>query len=146
MGWKPDLTYVIRHDSQSGTLYPFPYSPPEAPPPVGVSTSPSSGHSSTFTRKITRKGNGPMEVSSPDVSKNTEILNISQRESHIADPVQLPDTASTVDTVLTFLTIHAQKAGANSPSLAHVITMLNDHSPDILFVTEAPLHTHSTGL
>jgi len=34
---------------------------------------------------------------------------------------------------LRFLTINAQKAGANNPSLVDIITMLDRHSPDFLF-------------
>jgi len=80
-----------------------------------------------------------MEDSTPDVYNDTKILNISQRDSHKVDTARLPDTASPVDNVLTFLTIHARKAGANSPSLANVIIMLDDHSPYIIFLTKAPL-------
>ncbi len=44
-------------------------------------------------------------------------------------------TAPPTATNLTLLTINAQKAGANSPSLSDVVTMLDDLSPDILFLT-----------
>ncbi len=47
---------------------------------------------------------------------------------------------------LKFLTINAQKAGANNPSLANIATMLDQHSPDILLLTETPLPPHSGAL
>jgi len=87
-----------------------------------------------------------MEDSSPDVSKDTEVLNISQRESHNADSAQIPDIAPPLNIVLTLLTINAQNTGANIPSLVDAITILDDHSPYILFLTEAPLHTHNGAL
>jgi hypothetical protein len=58
---------------------------------------------------------------------------------HTSPPTGVPPT----DTILTFLTINAQKAGANSPSRTDIVTLLDDHSPDILFFTETPLHTRN---
>jgi hypothetical protein len=38
--------------------------------------------------------------------------------------------------------IKTQKAGANSPSLVDIGTMLDQQSPDFLFLTETPMHPH----
>ena len=46
------------------------------------------------------------------------------------------------DVELKFLTINVHKTGANSPSLVDIITMLDQHSPDFLFLTETPMHPH----
>ncbi len=83
-----------------------------------------------------------MEDSS-DVSTDTEVRAISHGDSSHPDTVRPPDPVSPVDTVISFLTINAQNAGANSPSLADIVTMLDDHSPDIIFLPETPLHTHN---
>ena len=53
-------------------------------------------------------------------------------------------TTSGVD--LKFLTINVQKAGANIPSLVDIITMLDQHSPDFLLLTETPLPPNSGAL
>jgi hypothetical protein len=47
---------------------------------------------------------------------------------------------------LRFLTINVQKAGANNPSLVDIITMMDQHSPDFLFLTKTPLAPHSGAL
>jgi hypothetical protein len=47
---------------------------------------------------------------------------------------------------LKFLTINAQKAGGNNPSLVDIVTMLDQHSPDFLFLAETPMHPHSGAL
>ena len=39
-----------------------------------------------------------------------------------------------------FLTINAQKASANSPSLADLVTMVDTHSSDFLLLTKTPMH------
>jgi len=48
--------------------------------------------------------------------------------------------------MLTFLNLDAHKAEAISPSMADIITVLDQHTPDFLFVTETPLHPHSGAL
>jgi hypothetical protein len=87
MGWKPDPTYVIRHDPPAETLYPFPHSPLGSPPPLGVSTSPTCGHSPTLPRETTPRDNDPMEDTS-DVFADTEVSTISHGDS------PHPDTAN----------------------------------------------------
>jgi len=61
-------------------------------------------------------------------------------------PESTPTDAPTTSTILTFLTINAQKAGTNSPSLSDIVTILDDHSPGILFITETPLHIRNGAL
>ncbi len=81
-----------------------------------------------------------MEKSPPSVPHDPSVPSLSQGVPYNSNLALLPSIASPTDFVLTFLTLNAQKAGANSPSIADVITMLDNHSPDILFITETPLH------
>jgi hypothetical protein len=57
-----------------------------------------------------------------------------------------PTGDPTTNTTLTFLTLNAQKAGPNSPSLSDIVTILDEHSPDVLFLTETPQHNRSGAL
>ncbi len=57
-----------------------------------------------------------------------------------------PTTPTGLAVELKFLTINVQKAGANSPSLADIITVMDQHSPDFLLLTEAPLAPHNGAL
>jgi hypothetical protein len=145
MEWKPIPTYVIRHDPPAETLYPFSHSPPGSPPPLGVSTIPACGQSPTLPRETSLRDNDPMEYSS-DVSANTRVPTIFHGNPTHPDSARAPDPVSPVDTLISFLTINAQKVGANSPSLTDIVTMLDDHSPDIIFLTETPLHSRSGAL
>ena len=56
-----------------------------------------------------------------------------------------PASPATVE-CLKLLTINTKKVGANNPSLADNVTMLDQHSPDFLFITETPMHLHSGAL
>ena len=47
---------------------------------------------------------------------------------------------------LKFLTINTQKAGANIPSLVDIVTMMDQHSTDFLFLVETPMHSYSGAL
>jgi hypothetical protein len=51
-----------------------------------------------------------------------------------------------VDLGLTFLTLNAQKAGSKSPFMTDIITAMDRHTPDFLYLTETPLHSHSCAL
>jgi len=44
------------------------------------------------------------------------------------------------------MTLNAQKAGANSPPLADIVTMLDHHKPDFLLLAETPRHPHNGAL
>ncbi len=44
------------------------------------------------------------------------------------------------------LTLNTQKAGYNSPSLTDLVTILDLHKPDILLLTETPMHAHHGAL
>ena len=57
-----------------------------------------------------------------------------------------PCTAQPADPELTLLILNAQKARANISSLTDIITVLDQHTPDFLFLTEIPLHPHSGAL
>ena len=69
----------------------------------------------------------------------------SPRTDRDTSPSHTSAPLSTVER-LKFLTINAQKAGANSPFLVIIVTMLDQHSPDFLFLTETPMHPHSGAL
>ena len=103
------------------------------PPPEGWIATPS--------RTPTQQGMDPAEASPPARPASTD--HVTPQETHlIARQAQSLSVAPQTATNLTLLTINAQKAGANSPSLLDVVTMLDDHSPDILFLAETPLNTH----
>jgi hypothetical protein len=47
---------------------------------------------------------------------------------------------------LTFLTLNAQKAGANSPFMVEIVAMLDQHTSDFLFLTEISIRPHTGSL
>jgi len=49
-------------------------------------------------------------------------------------------------TDISILTLNTQKIGYNSPSLTDLVTILDLHKPDILLLTETPMHTHHGAL
>ena len=51
---------------------------------------------------------------------------------------------STTD--ISVLTLNTQKAGYNSPSLTDLVVILDLHKPDILLLTETPMHPHHGAL
>ena len=57
---------------------------------------------------------------------------------HMARMRQLPIPG----TEITLLTLNTQKAGTNSPSLTDLVTILDLRTPDILLLTETPIHPH----
>ena len=118
--------------------FPFPHYPPGSPSPP--SPCPPGlgfvGHLSILPKAGPK---GPIPPSDGDT------FTASPR----TDRAPIPDhfTSSTTAAVeLKFLTINVQKAGANSPSLVDIITMLDHHSPDFLLLTETPLPPHSRAL
>ena len=100
-------------------------------PPLGIST---------------QQGNDLTETSPPSSPTSTDTTTTPQGAHVMAGHAQSLAVAPPTATELTLLTINEQKAVANSPSLSDIVTMLNDHSPDILFLTETPLHTRSGAL
>jgi hypothetical protein len=54
-----------------------------------------------------------------------------------------PSSAHPTDPELTFLTLNAQKAGANSPSLTDIVTVSDLFTLDFLLLVETPLYQHS---
>jgi len=143
MGWKPDPTFVIRRDPIKEASYPFPHSPPGSPHPEDELMSSTNGQPPTPSGKSARQGIDPIEAPSSAGPSHKDNFTIPQGE-FVTSGAALPLThVPPTNTILTFLTINAQTAGTNSPSLSDVVTMLDDHSPDILFFTDTPLHTRS---
>ena len=107
--------------------------------------SPPEGHPTTPPGKPTQQGNDPTGASPPANPTSTDPIT-SQGTQLLARQAQSLAAAPPTATSLTLLTINAHNAGANSPSLSDIVTMLYDHSPDINFLTETPPHTHSGAL
>jgi hypothetical protein len=61
-------------------------------------------------------------------------------------PAKYTPTSPSMGERLKFFTINAQKAGANSPSLTDLVTLLDQQSPDFLLIKETPMHPHSGAL
>ena len=91
----------------------------------------------------TRQGNDPTEASPSAGRTHMDSATTSLEVHATMVHTQSPTIASPTTTNLTFITINAQKAGAQSPSLSDIVTMLDDHSPDILLLTETPICTRS---
>ncbi len=49
-------------------------------------------------------------------------------------------------TDISILTLNTQKVGYNSPSLTDLVAILDLHKPDILMLTETPMHPHHGAL
>jgi hypothetical protein len=49
-------------------------------------------------------------------------------------------------TDISILILNTQKAGYNTPSLTDLVTILDLHKPDILLLTETPMHPHHGAL
>ena len=49
-------------------------------------------------------------------------------------------------TKISILTLNTQNGRYNSPSLTDMVTILDLHSPDILLLTETPMHPHQGAL
>jgi hypothetical protein len=47
---------------------------------------------------------------------------------------------------LSFLTLDAQKAGPNNPSLVDIVSLLDSQTPDFLLLTETPLLPNNKAL
>ena len=81
-----------------------------------------------------------------DTVPTTNSKEIAAHSADLSDQ-GFPSPAATHTTInLTLLTLYSQKAGANIPSMADIIHMIDDHSPDILFLTETPLPTRNRAL
>jgi len=135
LGWKREPSYRIRHDPPTRAPFPFPYSPPGSPPHLRPGPLPPDHdiHLSS-SPKGRRDGN----TSPSDLTD----LPTSTRADQDATPGLTPDPPSTA-AYPKFLTIKAQKAGASSPSLVDIITMMDHHPPGFLFLTEITMHPHS---
>jgi hypothetical protein len=138
IGWIRNPSYRIRLDPPKGAPFPYRHSPPGSPPQLRPDPIPPDLHSHVSTSPKT----GPNGIT--PASDLADLPN-SLRADRDTTLVHSPDSPSTV-VGLKFLTINAQKAGTNSPSMADLVTMLDQHPPDFLFLTETPLHPHSGAL
>ena len=142
MGWKPDPTFVICQDLTRETYYSPLHSSPGStqteddipsslgPPPYSPDTPTMSGVDSV-----------------EDLVTNTNSRGTATQSAFVPTQQVLPmPTATHTATNLTLLTLNTQKAGTNSPSMVDIIHMIDDHSPDILFLTETPLPTRNRAL
>jgi hypothetical protein len=87
--------------------------------------------------------------SSPSNPFNTDPPSLAGEEAKAMDAAIMspPCDAHPVDPELTFLILNGQKAGANSPSLADIITMTYQRIPYyFLFFTGTPLRPNSGAL
>jgi len=138
LGWQKNSSHKIRHDPTKRVPFPLPHSPPGSPSP------PSPGHlEPSHVGHLSNLPKVGIEGPTPPEDGDTTIA------SPLAARGPTPDqpTASTETAVeLKFLTINVQKAGINNPSLVNIITMLNQHFPDLLLLTETPLPPHSGAL
>jgi hypothetical protein len=62
-------------------------------------------------------------------------------DNHLPHP-----TVASPTTDIFILTLNTQKAGYNSPSLTDLVVILDLHKPDILLLTETPMHSHHGAL
>jgi hypothetical protein len=126
LGWIRDPPYRIRLDPPKGVPFPFPHPTPDSQPylhPCPIPPDPDN-HMST-SPKTGLDGITP--------TFDLADLPTSRRADRDTLPGHTPDSPSTAEG-LKFLTINAQKAGANSSSLVEIITMMDQHSPDFLFL------------
>jgi hypothetical protein len=148
MGWKRDPNCKIRHDPPMRDIFPFPHSPPGSPSHETTS-SPPTGNCPSLCPLGALPQETDSKEASPRLAPQTRVVHLTSQ----GIPPQTPDTdtpssdAPSADsfayTLLTFLTRNAQKTGANSPSLADVIRLLDKNDPDVLFLIETPPHSRS---
>ena len=141
MGWKPDPAYIIRPDCIQGTTYPFPHSPPGSPHSSDEHILPTKGQQPATNELRGHQRDTSLTESNP----HTTAFTGSEGKPSTSGPVP-PIAEASANTILTLLTINAQKAGTNSPSLSDIVTMIDEQLPDVLFITETPCHTRSGAL
>ena len=104
--------------------------------------SPSAAQLPALSGQSTQKNANPKAAPSTEGLTYGDITTIPQDDQVNTRPGQPPVVVPPTTTIITLLTINAQKAEANNPSLTGIVNMLDDHSPYILFLAETPLHTH----
>ena len=138
-GWRPNPNYWIRHDPLVRAEYPFKYSPPHFPlgepdpPSADHSQAPANSHAPLY--ETFHRGSTPADdrLDSPSPPKEAEL------EAR-AQPAENPNPQGALPSGrLSFLTLNAQKADSNSPSLANVVSFLDLHPPYFLLLTETSL-------
>ena len=136
LGWKRDPSYRIQFDPPQEASFPFPHSPPDSPTQSCRDTH-SLGHDTCMSAHPTSRSDGtplpPDAADLPTPPKQTTTANRTLVPS-------LPRAR------LKFITINAQKAGANSPSLTDIVTQLDQHFPCFLLLTETHMHPHNGAL
>ena len=119
--------------------YPFEYSPPNSP--LKDLDPPSTEHSTPPERNLASlSGRFPPEsLPSDDPPGSLASLLEADPEAR-ALPADIPHTQGAVPSErLSFLTLNAQKAGSNNPSLTDIVYISDLHTPDFLLLTETPL-------
>ena len=146
MGWTPDPTFVLRTDLNTEASYPFPHSPPGSPHPEEEPISPTYGLTPTPTGQPPQKERDHNMTHISESPTQRDISLPPPGEFNTTGGTSIPNAVLSTNTTLTFLTVNAQKAGPNSPSLMDIVTTLDEHSPDFLFLTETPQHNRSGAL
>ena len=125
----------------------FPHSPPGSPF-HGTMSSPPSGNYPSLCPLGALPRETDLREASPRLAPQTRVVHLTsqgtpQTPGTDTPPGDASSANSSAYTLLTFLTLNAQKAGANSPSLADFATLLDNNNPGVLFLTEAPPHSRS---
>ena len=130
LGWKRDPSHRLRLDLPKGAPFPFPHSPPGSLPQLrrGPPSPDPDCHLSTSPKA------DPYEITPPSDFVDLPASPRTDRTTTIGHSTASPSTV--VD--FKFLTINAQKAGANNPSLVDIFGSLDQNSPDFLLLTETP--------
>ena len=131
LGWQRDPSHRLRLDLLNGGPSPFPHFPPGSPPHLRPSPSlPDSCSHLSNSPKADKEWITP--PCKPDGLPTAPRIDRDPTHGHA------PASPSTVEG-FKFLTINTQNAGANSPSLVGIVTMLGQHSPDFLFLAETSI-------
>ena len=144
MGWKTDPTFIIRPDPNGEATYPFPHSPTSSHQPEEKHMSYTEGQSPTTLGDSPWPGINPTKPPSTEGHTTIDNHTTPHGEPTQTGPELMPTDVPPTSTSLSFLTINAQKAGINSPSLSDIVTMLDDHAPNIS-LSQRPRYTRVMG-
>ncbi len=133
MGWKPDPTFVIRPDINRDASFPFLHSPPGSP--QTEEDAPSSIEQPPYSPDTPTISGDDLVGASPIRPTFIDSRTAPKSARPPTGQVLPPTTATQAPTDLTLMTLNAQKTGAHSPSLSDIIRMIDDISPDIIFLT-----------
>ena len=93
------------------------------------------GQTPKLSGRPPRKEVDPNMVPSSENPTHKEIPLSPPGETDTTVGATPPIVVLSANTTLTFLTIIAHKAGPNSSSLSDIVTIQDDDSPDVLFLT-----------